>query len=72
MFRKTTLVLATVAALGAAALVPTEASARGFRNWGWGLGIGLAGVAITSAVIADSCYRWVRTPYGWARANVCY
>jgi hypothetical protein len=73
MFRKTAFAITTVAALGAAALVPTEASAKGFKGgWGWGLGVGLAGVAITSAVIADSCYRWVRTPYGWARANLCY
>ena len=72
MFRKTTFAIVTVAALGAAALVPTEASAKGFRHWGWGLGVGLASVAITSAVIADSCYRWVATPYGLVRRNFCY
>ena len=33
MFRKTAFAIATVAALGAAALVPTEASAKGFKGY---------------------------------------
>jgi hypothetical protein len=63
MFRKTAFTLATVAALGAAALVPTEASAKGFKggHWGWGWGAAGAAALITSAAIASSCYRWVET-----------
>jgi hypothetical protein len=75
MFRKTAFALATVAALGAAALVPTEASAKGFKGgWGhhgWGWGAAGAAALITSAAIASSCYRWVETRYGMARVYVC-
>ena len=79
MFRKTAFVLATTAALGAAALAPTSASAHGFGHhghWGWGLGVGIAAGVIGSAIVADSCLRreTFQTPYGWRTrwVNVCY
>jgi hypothetical protein len=72
MFRKTAFVLATTAALGAAALAPTSASAHHFGHHGWGLGIGLVGAAI----VANSCVHreTFYTPYGWRTrwVNVCY
>ena len=82
MFRKTAFVLATTAALGAAALAPTSASAKPF-GWGWGhhhgglgLGVGIATGIVGAAIVADSCYRRVvvDTPYGprLRRVNVCY
>ena len=40
MIRKTLLGFAAVAALGAAALAPTSASAWGFHHHGWGHGFG--------------------------------
>jgi hypothetical protein len=74
MIRKTVFTIATVAALGAAALAPTEASAKGLKGghgWGWGVGLGIAGIAITSAAVAN-CYQWVETRYGLVRVNTCY
>jgi len=68
MIRKTIFVVATVAAIGAAALIPTAASAggggkggggmgnhgpgHGHGHWGGGFGGGVVG-------IAPSCWRWV-------------
>jgi hypothetical protein len=74
MIRKTIFAVATVAAIGAAALIPTEASAGGGKgggmggghHWGhghWGGGFG--GVV----VIGPSCWRWVP---GLGRVYVCY
>jgi hypothetical protein len=74
MFRKIAFALVTTAALGAAALAPTAASARPFHHghWGWGVGAGIVGTAI----VADSCIRRqvFHTPYGWRTrwVNVCY
>jgi hypothetical protein len=72
MFRKTAFALAATAALAAAALAPTSASARLFGHHGWGLGVGLVGTAI----VANSCVRPVtfHTPNGWRTrwVNVCY
>ena len=75
MLRKTVFALATIGAIGAAALIPTEASAGGFKGfhhhhgWGWGFG---AAALITSAAIASNCYRWVETRSGdVVRVNVC-
>jgi len=75
MLRKTILALAATAALGAAALVPTAASAHwngGWHHGFWGPRVGFyAGPAYY-----NSCLRrqWVGTPYGprlrWI--NVCY
>jgi hypothetical protein len=78
MLRKTVFALATIGAIGAAALIPTEASAggggKGFHHhngWGWGWGFGAAAL-ITSAAIASNCYRWVETRSGdLVRVNVC-
>jgi hypothetical protein len=73
MFRKTVLAVAAVATITAAALVPTAASAKGFKVWGgkyWGYGVGLAIAA--PLVYGYSCWRWVDTPYGLRRVNVCY
>jgi hypothetical protein len=77
MIRKTLFAVATVAAIGAAALIPTEASAGGggkgggksgghHGHWGhgyWGGGFG------SIVVIGPSCWRWVP---GLGRVYVCY
>jgi hypothetical protein len=63
MIRKTIFAVATVAAIGAAALIPTSASAggggkgggnhdHGHGHWGGSFGGGVV-------VIAPSCWRWV-------------
>ena len=80
MFRKLALALAASAALGAAALSPTAASAHGWgHRWGhgWGHGYGFGPVIVTGGYADDAgCYvqRRVRTPYGirWRTVNVCY
>jgi len=78
MIRKTMFAVATVAAIGAAALIPTEASAGGggkgggmgggmggnHGHWGHGYGGGYGGFV----VIGPSCWRWVR---GLGRVYVC-
>jgi len=73
MIRKTLFAVATVAAIGAAALIPTEASAGGggkggghHGHWGhgyWGGGFG------SIVVIGPSCWRWVPD---LGRVYVCY
>jgi hypothetical protein len=70
MIRKTIFAVATVVAIGAAALIPTEASAGGGGMGGghhghgyWGGGFG--GIV----VIGPSCWRWVP---GFGRVYVCY
>ena len=75
MIRKTIFAVATVAAIGAAALSPTEASAGGGgkgggmgggHHWGHGYwGGGFGGIV----VIGPSCWRWVP---GLGRVYVCY
>jgi hypothetical protein len=64
MIRKSILALTAVAALGAAALAPTSASAWGFKGggfhhhgfgWGGGYGIGFVG-APTYVTLAPDCY----------------
>jgi hypothetical protein len=73
MIRKTMFAVATVAAIGAAALIPTQASAGGGGKGGgmgghhghWGHGYGFGGIV----VIEPSCWRWVR---GLGRVYVCY
>lgn len=83
MFRKLALALAASAALGAAALSPTAASAHGWHgggHWGggWGHhhGFGFGPVYVTGGYADDGCYvtRRVRTPYGYRlrTVNVCY
>ena len=73
MIRKTIFAVATVAAIGAAALIPTEASAGGGgkgggmgggHHWGHGYwGGGFGGIV----VLGPSCWRWVP-----GLGNVCY
>jgi len=76
MIRKTFFAVATVAAIGAAALIPTEASAGGGgkggggmgggHHWGHGYwGGGFGGIV----VLGPSCWRWVP---GLGRVYVCY
>ena len=76
MIRKTIFAVATVAAIGAAALIPTEASAGGSgkggggmgggHHWGHGYwGGGFGGIV----VLGPSCWRWVP---GLGRVYVCY
>ena len=80
MIRKTMFAVATVAAIGAAALIPTEASAGGggkgggmgggmgghHGHWGHGYGGGFG----SFVVIGPSCWRWV--PRLGRRVYVCY
>ncbi len=80
MIRKTIFAAATIAAIGAAALIPTEASAGGGGKGGGGGGKGggyhhhghwgYGGLFLSTAVIG-SCYRWVETRNGLARVYVC-
>ena len=76
MFRKSIFAIAAVATITAASLIPTTADAKGFKGgwyggkWGCGLGIALAAPLVYS--YGYNCYRWVQTPYGVVRANVCY
>jgi len=76
MIRNTIFAVATVAAIGAAALIPTEASAGGGgkggggmgggHHWGHGYwGGGFGGIV----VLGPSCWRWVP---GLGRVYVCY
>lgn len=84
MLRKLTIALAATAALGAAALVPTAASAfphKGhhghhghYGHYGWRSGIGIGFYAPVYA--GADCYvvkRRVQTPVGprWRRVTVC-
>ena len=76
MFRKTVLAAAAIATISAAALVPTTASAHGFKGWYggkyWGYGAGIVFAAPLVYNYRYNCIRWVQTPYGAVRANVCY
>jgi len=62
MIRKSMLALTAIAALGAAALVPTSASAWGFKGggWGhhgWGHGYGFySGYGVNYVDVVPSCY----------------
>jgi hypothetical protein len=77
MLRKTALGLIAAASLGAAALVPSAASAHGFHGgWGhhgWGHGYGFGGVYINTGV--SDCYQqqMVQTRHGLRlrTVNVC-
>ncbi len=83
MFRKLALATVAAAALGAAALAPTAASAGWHgKHWGhgWGhghgFGYGFSPVIVTGGGYADDgCFvqRRVRTAYGirWRTVNVC-
>ena len=79
MLRKITLGLIAAASLGAAALAPAAASARGFHHGGWGhgwgpgYGLGFGGLYINTGV--SDCYqqRMVETRRGLRlrTVNVC-
>jgi hypothetical protein len=81
MLRKTILAIAAAAALGAAALAPTSASAYwggwhgGWHGGGWGWGYHPF-VRIYAGPGYGGCWvqRWVYTPYGPALrwVNRCY
>jgi hypothetical protein len=69
MFRKIVLALSATAALGAAALAPTAASAwghgHGGHHWRGGYGFGFYGPTYIAS--APDCYRVrrvIETPYG--------
>jgi len=80
MIRKSIFAVATVAAIGAAAVIPTEASAGGggkggggmgggyhggyHGHWGHGYGRGFGGIV----VIGPSCWRWIP---GLGKVYVC-
>jgi hypothetical protein len=81
MIRKTIFAAATIAAIGAAALIPTEASAGGGGKGGGGGGKGgggyhhhghwgIGGLVLSTAVVG-SCWRLVETRRGLARVYVC-
>lgn len=83
MFRKLALALVATAALGAAALAPTAASAGWHgHHWGhgwghgYGFGYGFSPVIVSGGYADDGCYvqRRVRTTHGirWRTVNVCY
>ena len=78
MIRKTIFAVATAAAIGAAALIPTAASAGGGKGGGMGGGMGGGphggpgywGRGFGGIVVIDSgCWRWVP---GLGRVYVCY
>ena len=79
MLRKTFIALATTAALGAAALVPTVASAKpmggGFHHGGFGHGWGhfwRGGVVVVGGGYDYDCIKYVRVGYRlWRPVNVC-
>jgi hypothetical protein len=73
MIRKTIFAVATAAAIGAAALIPTAASAGGGKGGGMGGGPhgghGYWGRGFGGIVVIDSgCWRWVP---GLGRVYVC-
>ncbi|TAI63200.1 sulfur globule protein precursor [Bradyrhizobium sp. Leo170] len=82
MLRKFSLVALAAASLGAAALVPTSASAwdgwhgGGHRGWGWGPRVVVGGPAYYGGPAYGGCYtrRLVPTPWGprWRLINRCY
>lgn len=81
MFRKLAIALAGTAALGAAALAPTSASAggghHGHHGWhhGWhgGFGVGFYAPAYYAGSDCYTVKRLVDTPVGprWRRVTVC-
>ena len=82
MLRKLSLVAVAAASLGAAALAPTSASARGWHHGGWHHHHGWGGPRVFIGGPAyyaggfGGCYvrRLVPTPFGlrWRLVNRCY
>jgi hypothetical protein len=70
MLRKTIMTLTAVAALGAAALAPTSASAHGWKfkpHFGWGYA-----PSYSYIVPGPSCYMVKKvTPFGFKFVKVC-
>jgi hypothetical protein len=82
MFRKSTLAVAAVTMITAAALVPTNAFAGGGGGKGGGGGWGGKGGGFNhhhwgygglflSTAVASSCWQWVETRRGLVRVYVC-
>lgn len=77
MIRKTLIALAATATVGAAALVPTAASAAHFgihfgHGWGHGWGYGWGPRVVVVGPTYTDCIQWVRVGYRtWRRMNVC-
>lgn len=63
MIRKTIFAVATVAALAATSLAPTEAAAKGGRNFAR-FAIGTAIILGTAAAVNASCWRYYENRYG--------
>ena len=64
--KRTALILATVAAIGTAAIsAPAEAGGWGHRGWGPGIGFGLAAGALTAGAIAASQPYYYGPGYGY-------
>jgi hypothetical protein len=64
VMKKTAIVLATVAALGAAAVTTAPAEARGGRGWGPGPAIGLG---LAAGALAAGAYGAYGPDYGYYR-----
>lgn len=77
MLRKVSLGLIAAAALGAAALAPSAASAHGWHHWGhgWGhgYGLGFGGIYVNTGVSNCLQQQWVETRRGMRlrTVNVC-
>jgi hypothetical protein len=74
MFRKLVLAIAAVATIGTAGIASTTSADAAW--WGprpyWGPYVGY-GMGFYGPVRAyNPCVRWVRTPFGWRRAYICY
>jgi len=76
MFRKAMFALTALTILGAAALAPTAASAKGgwHHHHGWGSSLYISGPAYAYADYGCWTKRWVDTPFGprLKRFYVCY
>ena len=75
MFRKSICAVAAIATIAAASLVPTTASAHGFKGgWGWGGGWGYRSGIILAAPLAYGCASYVVTPSGYLKKvwGPCY
>jgi hypothetical protein len=65
MLRKSIIALAAVATIGAAALTPTEAAAKGKYKFYAGRWIVGTAIIVSTAAVASSCWRcgWYRGAY---------
>ena len=78
MFRKAILAASALTIIGAAALAPTAASAKGMHHHhgGWGNSFYIGGPSYVAYSGYSTCWvkRWVDTPFGprLKRFYVCY